>query len=117
MCHPGALQEPRNGVNQERQNDRIEPEGDHSVEQRYSPHPFCRDLHVGHLTGHADHERKVGEIKVVWILVTGKVQSLVRGLVAITVAIIQVRVMQAVDGVKKEPRYRDGALTKYYRPG
>ena len=75
------------------------------MDQSDAPHPARGDLHVGDLTGHANHKGKIGEIKVIRRPIAGEYQSagipIHAGLVAI--AMKGVGVTKTVDRLKQRP--------------
>src|SRR5262249_10341729 len=96
--------------NQQRQNHRVESKRENAVEQSDAAHAARGDLHVRHLTGHADHKRKISKIKVIRRPITWENQSagmpIHARLVAITVK--RMRIPQTITRMNQGPRKDQG---------
>src|SRR5216683_2375674 len=105
-------QQARQQVDAERQDDRIEEEGDDAVAESQAAHDATGDLHVGDLAGHADDEGEIEKVPVVGILLAGEAKAArhpraVAGIVG--VAVEAVRIMDGKKQVGESPGQQDRA--------
>src|SRR5215831_12219413 len=105
------LQQPGDGIDEQRENDRVESKRENAVEQSDPAHTTRGDLHVRHLAGHSDHKRKICKIKVIRRPITGENET--AGMLLhtrlVAVAVIRVCVTQTVYRMKQSPRRDHGA--------
>ena len=80
------------------------------MDQSDAAHAARGDLHVRHLTGHADHKRKIGEIKIIRRPISRENQTAGMLLHArlVAIAIKRVGVTETVDRLNQRPGRNHG---------
>src|SRR5438552_2314382 len=73
-----SLKQPRADADRQREDHRVEEEGEHAVDQRQAAQLARCHLHVGDLAGHADDEGVIKEIPVMRLAAAGKDQPAFR---------------------------------------
>ena len=107
------MQETRYGIDKQRENDGVESKRENAVDQSEAAHPARGDLHVRHLSGHPDHKRKVGEIKIIRrpirpIAREDQTTGMVVHARHVAVAIKRMGIPQTEYRMNQRPRRRDG---------
>src|ERR1700694_5938869 len=98
------------GVDEEGEDNRIEPEGEHAVYKREAPHSTRSNLDIGDLTSHADDEREIGKVEIIRHAFARKFETGSMSILAelIAVAVKSVGVVQTENGVHCAPGKDNG---------
>lgn len=99
-----GLKKPRDGVNEQRQDQRVESKREHAMQKREAPHSTRRNLHVRNLARHSNDERIISKVAVVRRSIAGKNQAARMSIPAsAAVAIKRVRVVDTENSMHDAP--------------
>jgi len=70
------------------------------------------DIYIGYLEGHPDDKREIHKIKIIRLVLAGKLQAAKSHILAVDIRvriIIQLGIPQCINGMQQKPRYNNSA--------